>query len=128
MVWRIMRTETETWKSRGTCRTNKKIDPDLFFTTDEFRSPKTKKPHLSPTEKLAMEICGKCPVSGNCLKFALDNPRLLGIWGGTTTDMRKALRKVRLRSGCVRCVRRRLIQLDDGTQVCTACGLTYMAT
>lgn len=116
----------ETWKSRGTCRTNREIDPDLFFTTDEFRSPKTKRQHLNPFEMTAIAICGKCPVSGNCLTFALDNPRLLGIWGGTTTDMRKALRKVRQRASCVRCVRGRLRALDDGTQVCLLCGLTYM--
>jgi WhiB family transcriptional regulator, redox-sensing transcriptional regulator len=114
------------WKRRGACRVNPAIDPDLFFTTDEFRSPKTKRQHLSVEERLAIEVCEKCPVSGNCLTYALDNPRLLGIWGGTTTDMRKALRKVRQRASCVRCERGRLLALNDGTQVCTRCGLTYM--
>jgi WhiB family redox-sensing transcriptional regulator len=119
---------TERWASRGVCRTNPQIDPDLFFTTDEFRSPKTKRQHLSMEERLAISICGRCPVSGNCLKYALDNPRLLGVWGGTTTDMRKALRKIRHRASCPRCVKGRPHTMDDGTQVCMNCGLSWLTT
>lgn len=126
MVWRNMKTKVETWQSKGVCNTNPNIDPDLFFSSDEFRSPKTKRTHLNTFELVAIEICGRCPVSGNCLKFALDNPRLVGIWGGTTTDMRKSLRKVRHRASCVRCGRGRLIEMSDSTQACTRCGLSWM--
>lgn len=118
-----MRTEPA-WRERSACR-NLGVDPDMFFVSDEARRTK-KNEKLTPLEQLAVDICAKCPVSGNCLSYALDNPQEVGIWGGTTTTMRKALRKVRSRASCPRCVRGRLMRLDDGvTQLCMYCGLSW---
>jgi hypothetical protein len=39
----------------------------------------------------AKAICGRCPVAGSCLSYAL---RTMpdGIWGGTTSEERSAIR------------------------------------
>lgn len=118
-----MRTE-ESWKKRSRCR-NPGIDPDLFFVSDEEHRPKRRTEKLTPLEEIAVEVCNRCPVSGNCLKMALDNPGLVGIWGGTTTEMRRALRRVRVRASCPRCVRGRVMTVDRTTQGCMNCGLSW---
>jgi WhiB family redox-sensing transcriptional regulator len=40
-----------------------------------------------------LQVCGRCLVRVECLAVALADPELLGIWGGTTTSARKAIRK-----------------------------------
>ncbi len=40
----------------------------------------------------AQAICGDCLVRRHCLAYALADPLLLGIWGGTTTAERRAIR------------------------------------
>lgn len=112
------------WRKRSRCRPGSGLDPDLFFVSDEARRP-GKYTKLTPLEEVAVEVCMRCPVSGNCLEQALKDPSLLGIWGGTTTVMRRALRKVRHRSNCPRCTQGRLMALDDGTQLCMNCGLSW---
>lgn len=42
---------------------------------------------------MAVEICGECPVRAKCLGFALDH-REFGIWGGTTENQRRRLRRL----------------------------------
>lgn len=49
--------------------------------------------HPTPIlERNATKLCRKCPVSTACLTYALDNPELEGVWGGTTTTQRATLR------------------------------------
>jgi WhiB family redox-sensing transcriptional regulator len=45
--------------------------------------------------KAARLICSGCTVKDDCLAFALERPQEAsdGIWGGTTPEERKALRK-----------------------------------
>lgn len=43
------------------------------------------------SNKAAKAICARCPVSEECLEFGMDERA--GIWGGTTPDERKALRR-----------------------------------
>jgi WhiB family redox-sensing transcriptional regulator len=40
----------------------------------------------------AKAICGACPIAVACLTYALKNHEL-GIWGGTTEEQRRALRR-----------------------------------
>jgi WhiB family transcriptional regulator, redox-sensing transcriptional regulator len=40
----------------------------------------------------ARRLCARCPVSEECLDFALDNPSLKGVWAGTTERRRRKLR------------------------------------
>ncbi len=41
----------------------------------------------------AREICAACHVSEECLEFALETNERTGIWGGTTEEERKSLRR-----------------------------------
>lgn len=51
-----------------------------------------------PTEageaKNATHLCRNCPVIRQCFLFAIQNPEVEGIWGGTTTGQRNKLRAV----------------------------------
>lgn len=40
----------------------------------------------------ALAICGACLVVGECRQYAMADPTLRGIWGGTTTRERVVLR------------------------------------
>ena len=41
------------------------------------------------------EICAGCPVHRECLAHALDAPRLSGVWGGTSANQRRRIRRQR---------------------------------
>ena len=41
----------------------------------------------------AKEICAVCPVNPECLEFALATNQEAGVWGGTTEEERRKLRK-----------------------------------
>lgn len=40
----------------------------------------------------AKEICNNCWVKNDCLKYVMQDPKLDGIWAGTTPHDRKRLR------------------------------------
>ena len=40
----------------------------------------------------ARAVCNSCPVSVECLHYALADPELEGVWAGTTTRERRDLR------------------------------------
>ena len=61
------------WQDQGACRDQA---PDLFFPEDETEVQQAEK---------ACAVCAACPVAALCLAYALENPGLEGIWGGTTT-------------------------------------------
>lgn len=57
-------------------------DPELFF------------PEKGRTGGfIAKSICEDCPARRACLQFALDSGEEHGIWGGTTPNERKRLRR-----------------------------------
>lgn len=59
------------------CRTT---DPELWFSK-------------SSTERaLAQALCRECPIRTACAQYALDNPELRGVWGGTTAADRRSFR------------------------------------
>ncbi|MFJ3671161.1 WhiB family transcriptional regulator [Streptomyces sp. NPDC090106] len=72
------------WRDEGLCL---REDPDLFFPIGDFRSGVTA---LQIAE--AKAVCGRCPVAGRCLSWAVDTGPVEGIWGGTTEGERRALR------------------------------------
>jgi WhiB family transcriptional regulator, redox-sensing transcriptional regulator len=45
----------------------------------------------------AKAVCARCPVTQECLEWALDTNQDAGIWGGTTEDERRTLRRRRQR-------------------------------
>lgn len=38
-------------------------------------------------------ICDRCPVEVSCRVWAVAHPKELGVWGGTTTEERDAIRR-----------------------------------
>lgn len=45
------------------------------------------------TKAAALQVCGRCAVLLECRTYAVADPSLLGIWGGTDTAARKAIRR-----------------------------------
>jgi hypothetical protein len=43
------------------------------------------------TERKAKAICGRCPVQGDCLRFALESRTEFGIWGGLNGKERRTV-------------------------------------
>lgn len=70
------------WRHRAACRNE---DPELFFPIG------TSGPALLQVEQ-AKAVCRRCPVSAECLTWAMDRPEEYGIWGGLTEGERRALR------------------------------------
>jgi WhiB family redox-sensing transcriptional regulator len=75
--------DADEWRDRASCRDT---NPELFFpigTTglaiDQIDAAKA--------------VCTQCPVMHECLEFALATNQEAGVWGGTTEDERRKLRK-----------------------------------
>lgn len=69
---------TPTWQLRGACAGQ---DPELWWNED---------PH-DLGRRVAVAICGTCPVQRECLEHALAMPERDGIWGGLLPYERKRL-------------------------------------
>lgn len=63
--------------------------PDIFFPEDLGLQQDYAMKRLA--ENTAREICMRCPVIAKCLKVGMFED--YGIWGGTTPEQRKKLRK-----------------------------------
>jgi WhiB family transcriptional regulator, redox-sensing transcriptional regulator len=72
------------WVELSLC---KKMDKNLFF------------PDSYSGVKKAKEICTKCPVSEQCLQYAITNDITYGVWGGLGETDRLRLRRVRKSAG-----------------------------
>ena len=46
-------------------------------------------------------ICAECPVINECLDYAIRTNQDSGIWGGTTEDERKSIRRHYRKTGLV---------------------------
>src|SRR5690242_8005745 len=75
--------DADEWRDRAACRDT---NPELFFPIG--------------TTGLAIDqidaaraVCAQCPVMSECLEFALATNQEAGVWGGTTEDERRKLRK-----------------------------------
>jgi WhiB family redox-sensing transcriptional regulator len=47
----------------------------------------------------ARSLCARCPVCEPCLAYALADDLMVGVWGGTTAQERRAMRSRRAVSG-----------------------------
>jgi WhiB family redox-sensing transcriptional regulator len=65
----------------------KGYDPDIFYPEDG---------HYLLAQP-AKEICNFCPVQLACLDYALEHHIDDGIWGGTTRNQRRRIRRARAR-------------------------------
>lgn len=75
--------DIEDWRSMALCRDT---DPDLFFPIG------TTGPALEQIEA-AKKVCQICPAQEKCLEFALATNQESGIWGGTSEEERRKLRR-----------------------------------
>lgn len=69
------------WRSRAACAGH---HHELFFPIGEG---------AQQSVIHAREICGNCSAMDDCLEYALETNQLAGIWGGTTEDERRSLRR-----------------------------------
>jgi WhiB family redox-sensing transcriptional regulator len=75
--------EHDDWRDVAACRDT---SPDLFFPVG------TTGPALEQIEQ-AKAVCRQCPVSAPCLEFALVTNQDSGVWGGTSEEERRKLRR-----------------------------------
>lgn len=69
------------WAAMAACRKTEEIHPsaDWYADADMIAC------------KLAINICNRCPVSGECLAHALATKEQHGVWGGFTPAQRNML-------------------------------------
>lgn len=72
-----------TWRKLAICRDT---DPELFFPVGS-----TGQALLQIAR--AKEVCCECPVKPECLEFALETNQDTGIWGGTSEEERRQIRR-----------------------------------
>ena len=75
--------ERDDWRENSACRDT---DPDLFFPVG------TTGPAIEQIEN-AKAVCRVCDVQKTCLEYALVTNQDSGIWGGTSEEERRALRR-----------------------------------
>ena len=75
------------WKRRAACHS---MAPDLFFPAGTTGAAR----HEIAAAKA---VCSDCEVRSDCLRFAVSTNQEFGIWGGTTEDERRDLRRHWLR-------------------------------
>ena len=76
------------WRHRAACLTE---DPELFFPVGNTG------PALQQIED-AKKICQSCAVKDQCPNWALDAGQDHGVWGGTSEDERRAMKRRAARS------------------------------
>jgi WhiB family transcriptional regulator, redox-sensing transcriptional regulator len=76
------------WRHRALCRDE---DPELFFPIGNTG------PALLQVEE-AKAVCRRCPVTDECLSWALESGQDAGVWGAMSEDERRALKRRRARA------------------------------
>ncbi len=72
-----------TWRQDAECRD---LDPTLFFPVGVTGA-------AVDQIAAAKDICAGCPVRSECLEFAITTNQEFGVWGGTSEDERRVLRR-----------------------------------
>jgi len=75
--------DDKAWRDRSSCRDS---NPELFF-------PIGATGMAIDQIDAAREVCEECPVTEECLEFALATNQEAGVWGATTEEERRKLRK-----------------------------------
>jgi len=74
------------WRADAICRDT---DPELFF-------PVGTTGYALLQIARAKEVCGQCPVRRDCLDYALETNQDSGIWGGTSEEERRVMRRAQV--------------------------------
>ncbi len=75
--------QPDAWRSLASCRDT---DPDLFFPVG------TTGPAIEQIDN-AKAVCATCEVKQPCLEFALTTNQDSGVWGGTSEEERRKIRR-----------------------------------
>ena len=65
------------WWQLGRCA---EVDPEIFF------------PDKGESTRDAKRVCFTCEVRAECLAYAMDDPSLIGVWGGMSYTERRVMR------------------------------------
>ncbi|MDP9074479.1 MAG: WhiB family transcriptional regulator, partial [Actinomycetota bacterium] len=76
--------DTDDWRRQAACRNTA---PDLFFPVGVTGQA------LDQIEA-AKSVCQQCSVKLDCLEFALVTNQESGVWGGTTEEERRKVRRL----------------------------------
>ena len=74
---------TMDWRNGAACRDT---DPDLFFPVGTTGA-------AVDQIAAAKAVCDVCSAKESCLQFAIENNQDSGVWGGTSEDERRKLRR-----------------------------------
>ena len=74
---------SDEWRRTAACRDT---DPDLFFPVG------TTGPAIEQIDN-AKAVCATCEVKQPCLEFALTTNQDSGVWGGTSEEERRKIRR-----------------------------------
>jgi WhiB family redox-sensing transcriptional regulator len=66
------------WRESALCA---EVDPEAFF------------PEKGGSTRAAKEICRRCLVRAECLRFAITHDERFGVWGGLSDRERRQLRR-----------------------------------
>lgn len=78
LTYRVHGTDrADDWRDEGLCRQS---DPDQFFAKS------------TPAVQKAKKICRGCPVREECMRFAVTNGEMFGVWGGLSQNELRLLR------------------------------------
>ena len=72
--------DEQAWRDYAACVG---MDPDIFFVP------------RGGTNEPARRVCARCPVRADCLEFALANNEYLGVWGGSSEQDRRRIKRMR---------------------------------
>ena len=71
------------WRDKSACLT---VDPELFFPVGNSG------PAIAQIADAKL-VCNRCPVTADCLSWALESGQDAGVWGGMSEDERRALKR-----------------------------------
>ena len=71
------------WRDSAACLDE---DPELFFPIGNTG------PAIAQAER-AKAVCARCEVREICLRWAIDNNQDAGVWGGTSEEERRMMKR-----------------------------------
>jgi WhiB family transcriptional regulator, redox-sensing transcriptional regulator len=87
VVWSAPRPSVADWRHEAACRA---AESDLFFPVGSTG------PALRQIEA-AKAVCRQCPAQAPCLDFALRTGQDAGVWGATSEEERRTIRRAHRR-------------------------------
>ena len=81
--------EQEAWMEEGSC---------VYANTELFFPVGSSMKAIKQSNE-AKAICNECPVKVACLEYAISSNQDSGVWGGTTEEERKSIRREYRRTG-----------------------------